>query len=452
MPNGFSVMEGAVRELRDDSKTDLDGSPFQLIEYPLHITRSKQFSQELQLNASLMEDRLNLILGGYYADEDGYEITGQRTLGVLSAARGLTINEGFIENKTVAAFGQASFRITDQIGITGGVRYTEDKRRTEARNRNNLTCTSLATNFGGAQTLANCTTGPLKAKFDAWSWTVSLDYKPVEDVMLFVRADRGYRTGIVPMTGGANPNAALTPAQNVAFALATFAVVNPEFALSFEGGIKAQFLDRRIRFNASYYNVKYDDLQRNASGVLPGTNPPAVFNFVANVATARVDGIEADVLFRPIDGLELGGAVSYVHPKYNSYVVGGVDLSGVPFIEVPEWSYSLTGAYTARVGSAEVRFQLDYAWQDATVTSVTQAVTGGVVSAIFPGIRPSNETLNGRIGVTLDNGLAIAVFGKNLTNDRYGNFPLALNTSLGIQTVGGANAPRQFGVEVSAEF
>jgi iron complex outermembrane receptor protein len=438
-----------VRKVRDESAIDLDGSQFSLISYPLHVLRSRQFSQEVQLSTNLLDDRLNLLVGGYLANEKGYERTEQITLG---GGAGRTINEGDVKNKTIAGFAQGTFKITDQLNFTGGLRYTRDKRFLEAFNRNNLRCLSNATAFSATFVPAQCTSGPLHAKFDAWSWTASLDYKPVEDVLLFVRADRGYRTGGLPLTGGASPSAALTPAQNQALAAATFTAVRPEYALSFEGGFKADLFDRVLRLNASYYNVKYEDLQRNSSQILPGTT--AIINFIGNVAAARVQGVEADAMLRPFEGLELGGGLSYVHPKYLSYTVSNVDLSGLPFVEVPRWTYSLTAAYTVTVGDAELRGQVDYGWQGKTVTSISQNISNGVITQELPGVRPSNESLNARLSLQLDDGLGVAVFGKNLTNDQYGNFPLALhaNGSLGIRTSGGVNPPRTFGVEVNAEF
>jgi iron complex outermembrane receptor protein len=228
--------------------------------------------------------------------------------------------------------------------------------------------------------------------------------------------------------------------------------VRPEYALSFEGGFKADLFDRVLRLNASYYNVKYEDLQRNSSQILPGTT--AIINFIGNVAAARVQGVEADAMLRPFEGLELGGGLSYVHPKYLSYTVSNVDLSGLPFVEVPRWTYSLTAAYTVTAGDAELRGQVDYGWQGKTVTSISQNISNGVITQELPGIRPSNESLNARLSLQLDDGLGVAVFGKNLTNDQYGNFPLALhaNGSLGIRTTGGVNPPRTFGVELNAEF
>lgn len=445
----------AVRSIHDNSAVDLDGSPFKIIEYPQHVTNSRQFSQELQANLSLAEDRVNLIFGGFYSSETGHEMSGQTTVGTLSAATGQTINNAQVLNRSIAGFAQANVKITDQLNFTGGVRYTKDHREAEMVNYNNLRCTSLAQAFSATFTMAQCTTGVLKADFSAWSWTASLDYKPMDGVMLFARADRGYRTGVIPMAGGASPNAALTSDQNKAFALSTFSTVNPEYALSFEVGFKADFLDRRARINASYYNVKYSDLQRGASGVLPGTT--AVFNFIANVASARVQGFEADASFRPIDGLELGGAVSYLTPKYLGYTVGGVDLTSLPFIEVPNWTYSLNAAYTAQLDGASLRFGVDYGWQSKTTLSVSNSTTTNssgqtVVGSIFPAIRPSNENLNARISLQLDSGLGIAVFGRNLTNDRYGTYPLGLTTSLGVQTIGGMNPPRTFGIELNAEF
>jgi iron complex outermembrane recepter protein len=155
--------------------------------------------------------------------------------------------------------------------------------------------------------------------------------------------------------------------------------------------------------------------------------------------------------------------VSYIKPRYINYGNPGldssgnsvvVDLSSLPFVEVPKWTYSLTGSYTVPLGVASVRFQLDYAWQADTVISVSQTLnaTRTAISSIVSSVRPSNQSLNGRISADFGNGLEVAVFGRNLTNEQFGNFPLALDVSLGVRTLGGSNAPRTFGIEVTKNF
>jgi iron complex outermembrane recepter protein len=419
----------AIRRVLRTAAVDLDASPFQLLDFPYLNASDAAFSQELQLSGTAFADRLNYIVGGFYGDENGRDVTVQRALGVLSAASGPGVTNDIFENKTIAGFAQGTYRIIDQLSATGGVRYTKDERFLTAANYTNVACNSLGVSIaslGGAPCIVTLT----PATFHATTYTASLEYHPVTDILLYLKADHGYRTGGLPGTGGS----AVSPAA----AALSFRPYNPEYVQSYESGIKSDLLERKLRVNLDYYRATYSDLQRNVTLPVPGTLN--IVNAVANIAKARVQGVEGHLTALPFKGLELSGVFAYTNPVYLSYTVNGTDLSHQPFVEAPKWTYGVSATYTAHVRYGSVTGELDYSWVDTT-TTVPPA-----------GIRPSYETLNARISLATEGGLEVAVYGKNLTNDQVSMFQLDEFAALGAIFNGPSSPPRTLGVEVIKHF
>src|SRR5690606_23628362 len=90
-----------------------------------------QFSQEIQLSGTV--DRFQYILGGFYFVENGTDRSRSGSLFPLSAAIGVV--DGTVRNQSLAGFGQVILEVADGFRLTGGLRYTEDKRRLVSRNR-----------------------------------------------------------------------------------------------------------------------------------------------------------------------------------------------------------------------------------------------------------------------------------------------------------------------------
>jgi iron complex outermembrane recepter protein len=229
----------AVRWVRDNRTYDYDGTPYDILNYPLSAMSERQISQELQLTGAAFDEKLNYIFGGYYAHEKGDDLLGQRTLG-LSSPNGTVLQDATVTNKTAGAFLQATYRFTPELSATGGIRYTKDWRQLASRNRDNNRCIAL----GRLLNAGPCVYNVPEARFDGVSYTVGLEYKPHRGVLLYVKTSRGYRTGGLPFGAGR--------AGDPAASVASFAPFFPEKVTDYEAGIKADWLDGRLRTNISY--------------------------------------------------------------------------------------------------------------------------------------------------------------------------------------------------------
>lgn len=402
---------------------DNDGTPFSLFEFASSRTNLWQFSQESQVYGEAFGNRLNYLFGVYYSIEKGYDYFES----VITRAINTTtpnIQFGNVVNKTIGYFGQATFKITDGLNATGGLRYSKDTRSLDSHNRNPTICIALGTPLA---TTPDCS-AKFDASFSAWQWTAGLDYSPTPGLMVYAKADKGYRTGVIPLFGGST-----TPTG----AAATFTPVNPEFVKSYEAGFKVEFLDRRARLNVTYYHTDFDNIQISRSITIPGIGNVAVQQ---NGAKAKVDGVELEAAIKPIPQLELNATLAYTDSRFTDYVSGVVNLKGFPLVGSPKWAYSLAATFTQPISVGELRLNADYShrsWQYISLPAGSTEAYG---------------LLNGRISLTLDNpGMDVSIFGKNILNRRVANYA-GSTASQGFIYSGPYTDPATYGVEIGFKF
>jgi iron complex outermembrane receptor protein len=134
--------------------------------------------------------------------------------------------------------------------------------------------------------------------FDNDSWLLSLDYQFTDELMAYARVSTGYKAG------GFSPRATV---------LTSF---EPEEATSYEIGLKAQWLDNRLRTNLALFTTDYTDLQiqqflADAAGASAA---------IVNAGEATFRGGELEVVALVTDNLTLTAAMGYVDPTYDEYL------------------------------------------------------------------------------------------------------------------------------------
>ncbi len=218
-----------------------------------------------------------------------------------------------VTSTNLAAFGQATYRFTDQLSFTAGLRYTWDDlefthTRAPAVNRTTgLPAAGPGTNLNpaggliaaggnGTNTSAGATTnGNLSGR-------AVLQYEPTQDVMLYGSYTRGYKG----------------PAFNVFFnhtAPNNAVPIDEELSDAFEIGLKSQFWDRRGRFNLAAFTVEYDGFQANNFIIV---NTATVSN-LTNAGTVRSRGFEADLTLAPTTGLTLRANAAYADARVKRF-------------------------------------------------------------------------------------------------------------------------------------
>ncbi|MGV7121497.1 TonB-dependent receptor [Sphingopyxis sp. 550A] len=404
-----------------DSYVDFDGTPIVLFE-PHYVTKSKVFSQELQLLSDPAE-RLSWILGGYYSKETGNEFTVSRTLPpILPTNPG--ISDGDVTNKSVAVFGQANYRVSDAVRITAGLRWTEETKSLLTRNRNALGC-----NIPVSIRIDGACEGYLSDTYSDWSYLLSLDWTPGTGTLFYARTSRGFKGGGQNLRGQASDPRTFNP-------------FRPETVTDYEIGAKLDLLDRRLRLNLAGYHAIYEDIQRSTS-----IQPPvgSATTLVTNAAKAKINGVEAEITAQPTDALTLNVNASYTDASYSSFadpIIG--DRSDERF-PVPRWTLATNLTYQLPTSIGDLKFIAGWNWRSATSLRPAALVQSSVTQKAY-------GLVDARISLHVDELDAdVAIFAKNLLDKEYIVGAVDLDRTLGYNIVN-VGTPRLIGVEFRKSF
>jgi iron complex outermembrane recepter protein len=443
----------AFRKTKSDTFNDLDGTAFSILQTETLLDQ-KQFSQEIQATGRSFSDKLTWLLGAFYFRESGSDIALTQNLGAIAVFDPRVASPynaiGSSVNTSISGFGQATYKFTDSLSFTGGVRYTADRKQMDLINTRSF-------NFGAATSdLDNCllpgqgalTAGLLPQsrlirdamgvatggqcvaefnnKFSDWSYTAGLDFKPTENILLYAKTSRGFRSGGQNFRGRGF-GAAYQP-------------YRPETLTDFEIGIKSDWFGKRLRLNVSAYQSNYNDLQRFITFF--SQELQATASSVANAGKARIKGLEAEATAIVTDDLKIGGTFGYVDPKYTVFTDQlGIDRRNERFLNILNYSYSLYANWNAPIGNVgRLNTNVDWSWQSSTPYDV-----------LPNSVEPGYGLLGARVALKLDAvPLTIAVSGANLLNKDYFSQP-PLENSLGY-VFRYSGRPRTVNVELSYQF
>lgn len=263
-----------------------------------------QFSEEVKLNGKI-GTLVDYVAGLYYLKEnnttDFADVFANET---LSGDRRL-------KNSTsaVAGYAQADVHVTSALTLTAGLRYTDEIKRIHFEDA--LATCAVATppatclfdqNFtvaANGTTIPAAVAIPLRLQTKQWTPRFALNYNLNSDILLYVSATRGFKSG------GWNARGT-TPSGVLPF--------DPEKVWSYEAGVKSEFFDRRLRANINVYREDVSDLQTLSGIVNPTTG--AISFVTRNFADYRNTGVEAEFTLIPTRGLNLFANVGYQNDKY----------------------------------------------------------------------------------------------------------------------------------------
>ncbi|RGP39901.1 Pesticin receptor [Altererythrobacter insulae] len=290
----------SITGYREDSSTspiDFDSLPAADLDVPA-IYENDQFSQELQL---LYEsDRLSGVLGAYYLDATAFTAfdVALFTTGDLIGLPGLNAQTlGDVETETWSIFGDFTHDLTDNLSLSLGGRYTNDKRTSQVLRTTFIGGFSdlfipdspaipiaVTSDFNGSET------------FKEFTPRASISFKPDDDNNIYFTYSRGFKGG------GFDPRGQTTGAPDLdgdgdidfddQFEFLRFA---PETVDSFELGWKASLADGRLNVSLAGFVSQYDDVQIPGSVGFDSTGDGINDSFIgitSNAASADVNGVE----------------------------------------------------------------------------------------------------------------------------------------------------------------
>ncbi len=440
----------------------------------IEITRTtqvydtKQYSTELRFNGS--HDWGKWIAGAYYLDEDKFGALGLVRANQTGPAGGAALDPAFVprsfiipaqnDGEAFAFFGQVDYALADAFTLTAGIRYSE-----ESKDDLNTQCTLLPdTELLGLFSTRPC--GPNIARREAsetWSaWTpkFGVEWRPTTDALLYASYTKGFKSGGFNDFQPSNP------------------VYDPEFIKSYEIGAKTEWLDNRLRVNATAFYYDYSDLQVTAF-----LNSLTV---TTNAADATVQGLELEVEAQPVERLNLSASVTWLDAEYdefdavygtcrlNNYLLDPVncttvpvstpmnptgaytrqiDASGNTLNNAPEWKANASARYGIPLGTGELSLFAQIAYQDRVFFNNPANDPNASQDAV--------TVLDARIGyVTGSGAIEVGAYGKNLTDEDYFHNIVqftstsdARNDIFSIGNALGYGAPgRTWGVEFTYRF
>ncbi|HEY5680705.1 MAG TPA: TonB-dependent receptor [Pseudomonadales bacterium] len=287
-----------------------------------------QISTELRF-AKDLTDNLNLITGLYYFEQDYFlrrdtfiDVTNSGNIAHINAITGQ-------EHTNLAFFAQVDYNLTDRLRFTLGGRYTKEDKD------------FYATLFSGYPNLSQ--QYDLDEDWSNFGPKVGVDYQFSDNGMVYASYSKGFKSG------GFNGRSG-TP-----FAFGPF---DEEKVDAYEIGLKADWLDKRLRTNVALFWNDYKGLQRTIIRNLPDPDAPnPQETLTENAADATVKGFELEVVAIPVTGLQLNLAVGYNDAGYEEFFadINGdgtvTDNSDIPLQRAPEWTIGAGLSYDAQLGN-----------------------------------------------------------------------------------------------------
>ena len=393
------------------NRSDGDGGPIPIREF-YFITKAKTFTQELQLQSADATSPLQFTIGAYYMDDkigegSGSVFSNANYTTLTAAANGFPVlyadggncgysfspvtNTAFSCNlnntisndsaspvrartKSYAGYGQVSYKVTEQLTLTAGLRYTiDDKEYRQVAQPGGVFTTSVAgfvaqqnaaaaaagqpapfPNAAGYRAVlpfnndranfANFACGGLtpgqfavagtntpvgtvpnffitrcgERQFKYLTYRLAADYQITPDNLVYVSYSTGKHSG--------GFGAAFTP---TTIPQGTFTTFDTEGVRAIELGTKNSFFDRRLQVNAAIFYNKYTDNQvQGTQFVSTGPNTGVNVATIANVGNTEAPGAELSIVAQPTRRLTVRAAVNYLHAR-NSVAPLGIFNSGL---------------------------------------------------------------------------------------------------------------------------
>ena len=409
----------AYRTDRIDTQSDSDRTNLAISSFGSRA-KSTSYSQELDVSSS-GDGPFSWIAGLFYFDSKSGGRTsvyaGDVVPGSLSSK-----TEGHVRTRSYAGFGELTYRLTDQLSVTAGGRYTSERKR--------ITFADIVR----PQPAPPAAPLPLRGYTDAHTWTNAsfrgiVAYKPSNNSNLYISYSTGFKSGVYNSSSG-TPN-----------------FVDPERIKALEVGAKANV--GGVSLSAAAYHYDYSNIQ------LQSYDPTAtsLTILLRNAAKAKVQGFEFDASSALGKYFSANMGLSWMPAaKYTSFPGAQVflplanggnqavlrDISGTRMIRAPKFTLNAGGAFRSEVAQGELKVAGNVAYNSGFFFQPGETAH-----------QSSYTLVNANISwKTSDRRFTFTLYSENLTNELYYiYFP---QSSVGDTVSFGR--PREIGVRLDVSF
>ncbi|MEQ5875308.1 MULTISPECIES: TonB-dependent receptor [unclassified Pseudoalteromonas] len=395
---------------------DDDAVALNLSEFP-EEGGADQYSFEIQLNGSF--DNMDFVSGLYFFNEDGFTSSGPFVFSPFNTPDGF-LNDGTTasfgdygyfdinqETNSYAAYINASYDLSDDLTVGGGLRYSKDKKEADA-----LFPTFAARKY-------------VSADFDAVTWDLNASYQLSNNMNVYGQIQKGYQTGGFP------PRPFGGPDQFVSF--------DETKAINYELGLKGQ-IHEDVSMMLAVFVTDYTDL------ALPFSDPTAGGGFVTiveNAGESKAQGIELETTIAFTDDFTLRSAIGYLDSEITEVDDGvlGIGKGDSPAL-TPRWTVMVAPSYFIDLSNGgTVAVNANYSYRSDMQGQSVYNQSEHIDSRELVGFNISYLNPNGDFEVTL--------YGENVLNEVYDVGRLQQSGFVGVMR---SNDRSEFGLKFKKEF
>jgi len=330
---------------------------------------------------------------------------------------------GKVFTKSRAIYGDWNWRPTRALGLTAGIRFTEESKRAVVLNQG-------FADASFSQVIATAADFDKTRKVHNTAPKLSMDYKLSDSTNLYATASRGFKSGGYNVRANAANPLTLRPFED-------------EELDSIELGSKMVLDGGRLELNAAVFHNKYKNVQLSVFSTVVINGAPTFLGDFTNAGKATVQGAELEFAWRPDAAWTFSGNLAALHAVYDEYMDKGVNVADTKkFSNAPKFQGNLNVEHLSKPafgGLLRARLSLSYRSKVYPTTDLNEVIAQTGYSLVNAGLIWEK-----------DKRLSFSLQGSNLGNKAYRtdgyNIP-----ALGILS-GYYGAPRTVSVGGSYKF
>jgi iron complex outermembrane receptor protein len=290
-----------------------------------------------EVTASYESDRLKGVLGLYIFREDPN--------GILAATSAVSDTHYVFpetSQESQAAFGQLTYSVTDDLRLTGGLRYSED--RADLITEPLYSCPVFAAPGSPACTFVT-DIGGTSGDWSSTDWKIVADYDLTENTLIYASVGTGYKAGGLAAVGAP--------------------IFGPEYVTNYELGLKGRVLNGRLSFAATAFFMDYTDQQVSVVRPINGTDQLVTIN----AAASSISGLEFEASWLATSRDRFDLYVALLDAEYDDFT-GAID----PFVSTTQ-QLDLTGNRLPRSPEISARFSYAHTFDLEDGASLTPQIS-----------------------------------------------------------------------------
>lgn len=334
----FGTFTGTASRFERDTVFNRDASaavgPFSVITQP----KDREVNSYEVRFASAWNGPLQILVGAFAQQEERFFqsriLPADPQTGEFMEVSGFSLDRNVSTDvDELAFFGELSFDITDQLNLTGGLRWFD------------FEIDEIADAVQGFSGAPGAGVGPgLSFGESDVIGKLNLSWQPSDSMLLYAQWSQGFRSG------GTNDQTAAQIAD---------VVIPPGFGSdsldNYEFGIKSDWYGGRLVTNASLYYIDWSDIQIQDLAQSPD-DEALFFPFRANGGGADITGLELEIAANPIDSLELAFLANWNNAELsedNPIPATGRDGDDIPY--TPEFTFTVSAEHSRPLFGGKLR-------------------------------------------------------------------------------------------------